>query len=761
MNKLLYIILLFSTTLFAGGDGPIIAKKGQQIKKNPLKAELVNVESLINKMTLEEKVGQMTQINIDLISVGEVFNLVEPHSLSKEKLEKALKEYHVGSFLNAGGHAYDLKHWQDILREIQDMAINDTRMGVPVVYGIDAIHGAGYLQGGTLFPQPLAQAATFNRDLVREGAAITAYETKACGIPWNFSPVLDVARNPLWSRVFETYGEDVYLCREMGEACVDGYQGDDPSAHDKLAATLKHFLGYSFSFTGKDRTPVYMHERTMREIFLPPFKKAIDQGALSIMINSGDINGIAVHADKAILTGLLRDELGFEGVAVTDWEDIMKLHNIHMVAKDMREAVKLAVLAGVDMSMTPLNYTFNDHLIDLVNDGEVPMERIDESVRRILNMKVKLGLFDNPLPFETHDYQIGGKRSMMASYNTAAEAITLLKNDDNVLPLDEAAKIVVAGAASDSRILLNGPWTRTWQGDDAKYDDLSKKTIRQALEMRFENSRFISGCAVDSIPNLEKDLLMSKDSEYAVVCLGEKPSTEKPGDIDELSYEQAQLDLVKQMHESGKKIILVLVQNRPRLIREIEPLCSAVLLAYQPGDEGGLAIADVVSGKVNPSGKLPITYPKHSNTLVTYDHKKTERLDQKFGMTAFQPQYEFGHGLSYSTFKYSEITLSQDTVRADQELKIDVSVNNTSGIAGKESVLLFSSDRVASIVPSVKRLRGFDKKEIAPGGSEKFSFSLSKKDLQFIGIDNNWTLDEGWIDVMIGDQKASFYYIEK
>lgn len=755
MNKLVYIILFISTSLFAGGDDP---STNSSKKKNPLRAELVNVDRLINKMTLEEKVGQMTQINIDVISVGEVFNLVEPHSLSKEKLEKAIKEYHVGSFLNAGGHAYELKHWQDILTEIQTMALNDTRLGVPIVYGIDAIHGAGYLKGGTLFPQPLAQAATFNRDLVREGAAITAYETKACGIPWNFSPVLDVARNPLWSRVFETYGEDVYLCTEMGEACVQGYQGDDPSAHDKLAATLKHFLGYSFSYTGKDRTPVHMHERTMREIFLPPFQSAIDQGALSIMINSGDINGIPVHADKAILTDLLRDELGFEGVAVTDWEDIMKLHNIHMVAKDMREAVKLAVLAGVDMSMTPLNYTFNDHLIDLVNDGEVPIERIDEAVRRILNMKVKLGLFDNPLPFETNDYQIGGKRSMVASYKTAAEAITLLKNQNNILPLATESKLLVAGAAADSRIMLNGPWTRTWQGTDPKYDDPSKKTIREAIEFRFLNAQFADGCTVDSLPNLDETFEMSKDSKYAVVCLGETPSTEKPGDIDELSYEQAQLDLVKQLHENGKKIILVLVQNRPRLIREIEPLCDAILLAYQPGDEGGMAVADIIAGKVNPSGKLPFTYPKHSNTLLTYDHKKTERLDQSFGLNAFQPQYEFGHGLSYSTFSYSNIDMSSDTLRKGESIKVEITVINESPVAGKESVLLFSSDRVASIVPSVKRLRGFEKKEIPAGGSETYSFKLSQDDLRFVGIDNKWTLEEGWFDVMIGDKKASFYY---
>jgi len=747
MKKLLGLILLLaviSSWTIKGDDDNVKTEKDAALEK------------IIAKMSIEEKAGQMTQLNLDVVSVGEIYNLKEPHELDPVKLKKAIVEKHVGSILNCGGHAYDLKHWQEIIGEIQRMATEDSKNKIPVLYGIDAIHGANYLMGGTLFPQPLAQAATFNLNLVEEGASITAYETRASGIPWNFSPVLDVARQPLWSRVFETYGEDVYLAKKMGAACIKGYQGDDAGNPEKVSACMKHFLGYSWPISGKDRTPVYIHERQLREYFLPTFEEAIAQGALSVMINSGELNGIPVHADKAILTDLLRTELGFDGVAVTDWEDIMKLQDNHKVAETLKDAVKMAVMAGIDLSMTPNDYRFTDLLIELVKEGEVPESRLDESVYRILKMKKRLNLFEEPFSPDNKNYpKVGSEEFSNKSYETACEGITLLKNDNNTLPLSPASTIYVGGPSANSMVMLNGAWTRTWQGLDAKYDDQSKNTIQEAMLDNFARIMFVEESMDEEFPDLKQRMALAGQSDAIILCLGEMPSTEKPGDIDNLTLERKQIEYVKSFAKLSEPVIVVLVENRPRIVEEIEPFCDAVVMAYQPGDEGGRAIADILSGKVNPSGRLPMTYPRHVNSLLTYDHKYTERLDQKFGWDAFNPQWEFGHGLSYSKLEYSDLKVSSETVSENDIIEISVKVKNNGPYDAKEAVLVYVSDRVASITPSIKRLRAFKKETIKNKETKEFTFKIPVKELSFVGKDNTWILEDGWFDIQVGNLKES------
>jgi beta-glucosidase len=728
----------------------------------------VDLNALIAQMSIEEKVGQMTQLNLDVISVGEVYNLVEPHSLDQEKLKRALVEKHVGSILNVGGHAYSLEHWQEIMTQIQRVATEDSRFKIPVLYGIDAIHGANYLTEGTLFPQPLAQAATFNPDQVERCAAITAYETRATGVPWNFSPVLDLGRQPLWSRMFETYGEDVLLARTMGIACIKGYQGDDPSNPEKVSACMKHFLGYSYSYTGKDRTPVYIHDRQLREYYLPTFEAAVEQGALSVMINSGELNGIPVHSDPKILTDLLRKELGFDGVAVTDWEDVMKLKDHHRVAATLKDAVQMSVMAGIDMSMTPNDYTFTDLLIELVKEGSVPESRLDESVYRILLMKKRLGLFDHPLAFKHHQFpDVGSIKHDQVNYETACEAITLLKNEKEILPVEAKAgkKILVTGPSSNSMVLLNGAWSRTWQGVDPKYNDEGKQTIAEALRETFGNALVHQEiCTLDVLDQAALEDIMKRKGEFShvIICLGELPSSETPGNIEDLTLEEAQLKAVEGLASLGVPMVAVLVENRPRIISRIEPLLDAVLMAYNPGDEGGRAIADIIIGKVNPSGRLPITYPRYVNSLLTYDHKNTERLHFDFSWNAFNPQWEFGTGLSYAPVLYKGMTLSTDTLRKGEKLQINISLENMSPIYNhQEVIMVFVADKVASITPSNKRLRAFKKVSLGKRESAEFTLEISPEDLAFVGIDNTWITEEGEFEVEVGGKTSSFYYLKK
>lgn len=721
------------------------------------------IEALIDKMTIEEKVGQMTQLNLDVISTGEIYQLVEPHKLDTAKLRKAIVDYHVGSILNCGGHAYTREHWLDIITDIQKMATQQTRLGIPVIYGIDAIHGANYTLGSTLFPQPIGQAATFNPKLAQEAAAITAYEVRASGITWNFSPVLDVMRQPLWSRVFETYGEDVLVSEIFAAAIIRGYQGMSISEKDKVAACMKHFVGYSASRTGKDRTPAYIPEIMMREYFLPPFQAAIREGAATVMINSGEVNGIPVHADKSIVTDLLRTELGFDGVAVTDWEDIMKLQNIHHVAPTLKDAVKLAIDAGIDMSMVPNDYRFSDLLIELVKEGAITEERLDVSVRRILTLKKQLGLFAEPLPPSVKDFpNFGSAASAIVSRVTAEESITLLKNSNNILPLSTSKKIFITGPTANSLTALNGAWTRTWQGTDTTWNDERMHTVVEGLKIYGGDLvRYVNGCTYNEIIDPVSSLKAAKEADIIIACMGEMPQTEKPGDISSLDLDVAQIEYVKMLHSTGKPVILVMIENRPRIIRELVDMCDGIILAYLPGDHGGDAIANVIYGRVNPSGKLPYTYPKYANDLVWYDHKSTETLDRTFGNNAFDPQWEFGYGLSYTSFAYSDLVISSDTLRGDKSIKVSITVSNTGPVTGKEVVMLFTRDHYGSITPAVKKLRAFDKVEIRSNESKTIEFNLTKNDLDFVNAQMDWVTEEGWFDVMIGGQTRSFYYSNK
>lgn len=714
------------------------------------------IEAIISKMSIEEKVGQMTQINLDVISKGEIFNLVEPHELDPEKLDIAINKYYVGSVLNVGGHTYSRDHWEYIITTIQEKATKEGN-GIPIIYGIDAIHGVNYTQEATLFPQQIGQAATWNPALVEQGAAITAYECRASGIPWNFSPVLDLARQPLWSRFFETYGEDVYLAKQMTAAVIQGYQGNDPSNPEKVAACMKHFLGYSMPITGKDRTPAWIPERQLREYFLTSFEEAIKHNALTLMVNSGEVNGIPTHADYDLLTTLLRDELGFKGLVVTDWEDIIKLHRDHKVAKDMREAVKIAVMAGIDMSMTPNDYSFNDALIDLVKSGEVPESRLDESCRRILWVKKQLGILKNPIPNFASYTKFASDEFKNAALETALESITLLKNDGDILPLSKNAKLLVCGPAANSLNIINGAWTHTWQGVDTMWNTKGVPTIVEALRKHSTGQiDYVLGSDLFDEVNTGQAVAKGRAADVIVICLGEIPSTEKPGDIEDLNLPLAQQNLVRELSKLGKPIILTFSFNRPMIVREIEPLAKAIVHTYLPGDYGGEALARILYGDANPSGKLPFTYPRHTGSLMFYDHKNTELLDKNFGYNTFNPQWEFGFGLSYSKFKYSNLKVEKSQYAQSDVVKISVDVKNESAVDGKEVVQVYIADLVASITPSVKRLRGFKKIMLKANDIQTVSFEIPVSALAFVGKDLKWIVEAGEFEVQINSLKKKF-----
>jgi beta-glucosidase len=721
------------------------------------------ISALISSMTVEEKVGQMTQINLDVVCVGEIYKLQEPHHLDQEKLRNALVKWHVGSILNCGGHAYPREQWLELIGGIQKVAQKETRLKIPVLYGIDAIHGANYVKNATLFPQQLAQAATFNPSLTKQAAEVTAYETRAAGIPWNFSPVLDCARNPLWSRFFETYGEDALVCARFGEAAILGYQGAPSSATISamhVAACMKHFLAYGGMRSGRDRTPAYVSDIQLRELYLPSFQKAIESGALTVMINSGEINGIPVHANKKILTGLLRDELKFEGLAVTDWEDIIKLYQNHRVAPNLKEATYLAVVAGIDMCMVPNDFDFSRLLIELVKEGRIAESRLDVSVARVLQLKKKLGILkENKLPTLKDYPNFASQASAQLAKNTAAESITLLENRNKTLPLNSTQRILVTGPAANSMTLLNGAWTRTWQGTDTTFDDASRNTIVEALKATAPNNVvYEPGCSLNDMLNIVAVIEKSKNADVIVACMGEMPSTEKPGDINELTLPAAQIAFVKELIKTGKPVVLVLVENRPRLVQAIADQCAAVVMAYQPGDFGADALADILYGKTNPSGRLPFTYPKYEHSLLWYDHKYTETFDAQYGNNAFQPQWPFGHGLSYSSVEYADMSISKSDLHHNESVEISVTIRNNSDREVKEPVLLFMQDKFASVTPSVKKLIDFKKIILAPQSSQVLSFTIRPDMLRFVDANAKWVIEPGDFDLMIGSLKTTLNY---
>ncbi|GAO30588.1 beta-glucosidase [Geofilum rubicundum JCM 15548] len=736
------------------------------------------VEELLAQMTVEEKVGQMAQLTVDVLTVGEdAFSTTEPLRLDEEMTRKALVEYGVGSVLNtAGNRARTLEEWHTIISQLQDVAMNESRLGIPVLYGVDAIHGTTYTAGATFFPQQIGQAASWNRELVRRGGEVTAYETRASGIPWNFSPVLDMGRDPRFPRMWETFGEDVYLASQLGIEIVKGYEGDDNDVSDptRVAACLKHYLGYGTPLSGKDRTPALIPEIELRERHLPAFEAAIEAGAHTIMVNSGLINGVPVHASYQMLTELLKDELGFTGLVVTDWNDINNLHNRDRVAKDAKEAVKMAINAGIDMSMIPYSLDFCDYLVELVNDGEVPMARIDDAVRRILNTKHKLGLFETPV---THyeDYPLFGSEAFTDdAHKMAQESMTLLKNEDQVLPLPKDARILVTGPNANSMRALNGGWSYTWQGNNIDDFTADYSTILDAITAKVGANRVVfregvrydnaASYWVDEAYDIAGAVRAAASVDYIVLALGENTYTEKPGDLHDLTLSENQLALAQALARTRKPMILVLNQGRPRIIRSIEPLMKGVINAYLPGNYGGLAVADVLFGDVNPSGKLPFTYPLYANSLVTYDHKPSEHQARMSGVydyeSDFAIQYAFGHGLSYTTFEYSNLSLSNTELGKDGKIDVSVTVTNTGELEGKEVVQLYTSDMYASITPDVRRLRAFDKINLKPGEEKTLTFSLTPADISFINEGNSRVTESGEFEVHVAELSAKFNYTE-
>lgn len=751
MKKLPAILIVLSLSLFTGCSG----------SDNP-ETQLNNeakIEALLSDMTLEEKVGQMTQITLSHLLKSNDEGVIEPFELDTAKLKEALIDHHVGSILNCGGHANSLSKWNEIITQIQEMAMNDTRLQVPVLYGIDAIHGANYTQNATLFPQQIAQAAAFNPEITRKIGSITAYETRASGIPWTFSPVLGLGRHAAWPRFWETFGEDVYLSEVMGEVLTEGYQGTDANIDStKIAACAKHYVGYSAPNTGKDRTPASIPERELREYFLPSFEASINAGAKTVMVNSGEINGVPVHASKFLLTDILKDELKFNGLVVSDWQDIRYLHERHKIAATQKEAVEKAVNAGIDMSMVPDNYSFFNHLIALVEEGKVSEERIDDAVKRILRVKLELGLFEKPVTHFSDYPRFASKEFSSFNLHSAEEAITLLKNQHNTLPIKKNAKVLVTGPTANTMTALNGGWSYTWQGTETDKYIEEHHTILEAIknEIGNENVKYVPGSGFDKTLDVNEALRAAGSVDHIIMCLGEDAYCEKPGDINDLYIPEAQKNLALALASTGKPVTLVLVEGRPRLISKFEDKMNAVLMAYLPGNRGGDAIANILFGDVNPSGKLPFTYPKYPNALEMYDHKHTENLDNGESETSFNPQYEFGHGLSYTNFTYSDIQLSDTVLNGEENIEILLHVTNTGKRKGKETVLLFIRDHYASITPSVKRLKRFKKIELAPGESETVGFSITRKDLQFVGKNNNWTAEPGRFTIMISDRKKDF-----
>lgn len=716
------------------------------------------VEDLLARMTLEEKVGQMTQVTLKAVSKTQEGN-GSVHQLDPAKLKTALVKYHTGSILNVWDAAFRLEHWRKVITDIQDVAIQETRLAIPVIYGIDAVHGHHFLRNATVFPHNLAMAATWDPELVKTSNRITAFEARACGLPWNFSPVLDVARTPLWSRFFETFGEDPYLVSRMGLAAISGLQGSRSKVEsDHVAATAKHFLGYSAPLTGKDRTPAWIPERILRQIFLPPFKAAIDSGVMTIMVNSGELNGIPVHSSHALLTDLLRDELGFNGVVVTDWEDVSKLHQVHRVAASEKEAVKLAVMAGIDMSMTPYTFKFHDYLVELVNEGEISEARVDKSVRRILKLKFDLGLFENPYPDRKLAAGVGQSEFHKASLIAAQNAMTLLKNENDVLPLSKHSDILLTGPGAASLPALHGGWSYTWQGTDESYYPETTRNLLQVLQAELGEDRvsYVPGASYDKAIDIDAAVAAAKNVDTVVVAVAEKPAVEQMGIIEDLSLPKAQFDLVKSLQSTGKPVILVLMENRPRIVREIEPISSAVLMAFHPGMYGAQAIFDVLFGDINPSGKLPFTYPRFSGSLEHYDRKGSERQSLAYAWTAYNPQWEFGHGLSYTKFEYSGLKIDKNELNVGDKINVSFTVKNVGEREGQHAVQLYLRDLYASITPPVKKLIRFTKISLKPGEARNVSFELSESDLSFIGRDNKPVVEPGDFEIMAAKLKAQF-----
>ena len=722
-------------------------------------ADRQKAETLLRQMTLEEKIGQMTQVTLGVVSTP------EDGVLDPAALQKAIQDYKVGSMLNVTNHALTVDQWRQVQTQIQDEA-KKTRLHIPVIYGLDGIHGQTYTLDATLFPQNIGMAATRDPELVAAITKVAAKELRASGVRWNFAPVLDCGRQPLWSRFPETYGEDVYIGKTMGVTAIRAYEEDGLKNPTAVASCMKHYLAYSDSRTGKDRTPVYLPEIEMREYYLPQFRAAVQAGASTLMVNSAEINGTPVHASHYLLTDVLRKELGFQGVVVSDWEDIIRLHTRHNVAPTPRAAVVMAVNAGVDMSMVPADFSFFILLKEAVEKGEVPVSRIDEAVRRILLLKFKVGLFDNPYPEPAAAANFGRPEYQTLALQAAHEAMTLLKNDHAILPLNPGAHILVAGPAARSITALNGCWSYTWQGNQEKWYPADSKTIVAALTDRL-GADHVTTTAVagfDNPANYDTAALKTAaaGSDAIVLCLGENAYAESPGNIRDLALPEPQAALVRAAAATGKPVILVLTEGRPRFITGIAPLASGILMAYWSGRKTAEAITDVLTGAYNPDGRLPFSYPRSMGEMVLYDRKPTEDIREIFNsdmnMSGYDPLFPFGWGLSYTTFTCDGLRLSADRLNGNGKLTVSITLHNTGNRDGKHTVELYTHEHYASITPNMRRLRAFKKIFLKAGESQTVSFILDKNDLAFVNAQLKTVTEPGEFDVYIEDQKAQFTY---
>lgn len=760
MKKILLSISMLALAYTASANVPVI-------KSDP-KIE-AQVEQTLKKLTLEEKIGQMMELVTDLFGANDKNGVFY---IDEHKTDSILSRYKIGSILNAPNTcAPTAKQWEKYIAQIQKISMK--RIGIPCVFGLDQNHGSTYTQGGTLFPQNINVAATFNREIARRSAEATAYETRAVSIPWTYSPTVDLGRDARWPRIWENFGEDCYLSSEMGKAMVYGFQGEDPNNIDQyhIATSMKHFMGYGVPWTGKDRTPAYISPADLREKHFAPFLAGLQAGALTVMVNSASVNGMPMHANKDILTGWLKEETGWDGVLITDWADINNLYTREMVAKDKKDALRIAINAGIDMIMEPYSCDACGYLIELVKEGKIPMSRIDDACRRVLRMKYRLDLFKNPTQKLKNYPKFGGEEFAKLALEGATESMVLLKNEGNILPLQHGKKILLTGPNANQMRCLDGGWSYTWQGHRA--DEFAGKynTIYEAFCNEYGKENVILNQGVtynekgkyweENEPQIQEAVAAAKDADVIVACIGENSYTETPGNLTDLWLSENQRNLVKALAQTGKPVILVLNEGRPRLIADIEPLAQGIINILIPGNMGGDALANLVSGKSNFSGKMPYTYPKEINSLANYDFKKSEEVGTMEGAYDYNAkitqQWGFGYGLSYTTYKYSNLKVSQSDFRHGDIIKVSVDVKNTGKVAGKESVLLFSSDLIASMVPDGRRLRAFDKVELQPGETKTVTFELKADDLAFVSWNGKWRLEEGDFKLMIADQSADIH----
>ena len=726
------------------------------------------VEELLSKMDLDAKIGQMTELAIDVL--GETIN--GEFQLDEAKLHKAIAEYKVGSFLNAPGPvAQSPEKWNEIIGRIQELSM--TEIGIPCIYGLDQNHGTTYTLDGTLFPQNINMGAAFNPDLTYEAARVTAYETRASNCPWTYSPTVDMARDPRWPRVWENYGEDCLVNAIMGSTAVRGFQGDDPNhiPADRIATSVKHYMGYSMPRTGKDRTPAYISVSELREKCFAPFKACVEAGALTIMVNSGSINGKPVHADRELLTQWLKEDLGWDGMLITDWADINNLYTREHVAAD-KKAIEMAINAGIDMAMEPYDLNYCTLLKELVQEKKVPMSRIDDAVRRVLRLKFRLGLFDHPNTL-LKDYPLfGSKEHALIALHAAEESEVLLKNKDNILPLPQGKKLLVTGPNANSMRCLNGGWSYSWQGHLTDRFADKYNTIYEAICNKFgaDHVRLEQGVTYkpegaymeENEPEIEKAVAAARNVDIIIACIGENSYCETPGNLSELAISANQSKLVKALAATRKPIILILNEGRPRIINELEPLADAVIDILLPGNYGGDALANILAGDVNPSAKMPYTYPRHEAALTTYDYRVSEEMDKMEGAYDYNAvvsvQWPFGYGLSYTTFEYSNFQTDKSSFTTGDDLHFSIDVTNTGKYAGKEVVMLFSSDLVASLTPENRRLRAFKKVELQPGETQTVTLSIKGSDLAFVNSDGQWVLEQGDFRMQCGNQVLTITY---